>query len=358
MKIVLSGGGTLGPVAPLLALVEASRERGDGHEFFWIGTERGVELPLVRKAGIETFEIPSGKFRRYFSLKNFSDLFQIVRGFFVARAILKEVRPDVVVSAGGYVSVPVHYGAWTLGIAGVVHQQDVVITLSNRLMSWVAARVTVSLEEQRNAFNARKTVLTGNPVRPSVLRATRDEALRAFHLDDALATVFIFGGGTGADAINRAVSDMVREYGDQFQVVHLTGRDRGRVAADASGTYHPYQFFTGEMALAYAAADVVVGRAGFNTICEAAAWRRPMILVPIARSHQEANAARAAAAGAAVVLSEGELSGASLLAAVRSLLTDDGKYEAMAGAARGLVLAGAAEAVLSQIDAVGLDKKP
>ncbi|OGH61071.1 MAG: undecaprenyldiphospho-muramoylpentapeptide beta-N-acetylglucosaminyltransferase [Candidatus Magasanikbacteria bacterium RIFCSPHIGHO2_01_FULL_50_8] len=352
MKILLSGGGTLGPVTPLLALVETARTSGESHEFFWIGTERGVELPLVRKAGIQTYTIPSGKIRRYFDFKNFSDLCNMVRGFFAARRLLKELQPDVVMSAGGFVSVPVHYAAWMLGIPSVVHQQDVLVGLSNRLMSWIATRVTVSLEQQLTQFNKRKVVCTGNPVRPSVMHGSRERGVEIFHLDPDRATVFVFGGGTGSDAMNRAVAQIVAEYDDgQLQIIHLTGRDR-RFSVAPTPYYHPYQFFTAEMADAYAVADVVVSRSGFNAITEICAWGKPSILVPIKNSHQEANAAYAAAAGGAFVVDEGELDGARLFGKIRDLLADEESYDRMARASFGLFRGGAAGEILGVLESV------
>lgn len=330
MKILFSGGGTLGPVTPLLALVEELRARPDAadFEFEWIGTERGVELPLVRRAGIPTHTITCGKLRRFASLKNVTDIGRIVKGFFQARTLLKELKPDVVMTAGGFVSVPVHYAAWTLGIPSVVHQQDIIIGLANRLMSWVATRITVSVEAQLVQFNSKKVVLTGNPVRPSVLAGSREKGIELFRLDPERATIFVFGGGTGADTINHAVEQLVRECAGQFQIIHLTGSDRVQPRV-TDQFYHPYPFFMGEMSHAYAAADVIVSRAGFNAISEIAAWGKPAILIPIHGSHQEANAEFIAHAGGAIVIDEFTLNSAQLFDQIRMLLTDENKYKNM-----------------------------
>jgi UDP-N-acetylglucosamine--N-acetylmuramyl-(pentapeptide) pyrophosphoryl-undecaprenol N-acetylglucosamine transferase len=328
MKILFSGGGTLGPVTPLLALVETLRAREDAadFEFVWIGTERGVELPYIRRAGIETFTIASGKLRRYFSAKNFTDIVQLGKGFFQARAILKECRPDVVVTAGGFVSVPVHFAAWSMGISSVVHQQDVVIGLANRIMSVIATKITVSIEDHVKKFNPKKVVYTGNPVRPSVLEGSREKGIELFKLQPDRATVFIFGGGTGAENINHAVEQLVKDCAGMFQIVHLTGSNRVQSKV-VDNFYHPYPFFIGEMAHAYAAADVIVSRAGFNAISEIAAWGKPAILIPIHGSHQEANAGFVAHAGGAVILDEISLSASDLYENVRLLLTDTEYYK-------------------------------
>lgn len=351
MKVVFSGGGTLGPVTPLLALIETARARGEDHEFLWIGTERGVELPLLRKFGVAAAAIPSGKFRRYVDVRNVTDLWHIVRGVRAARVLLKEFAPDVCVTAGGYVSVPVHLAARTLGIPTVVHQQDVQIGLANRIMSRWATVVTATLSAHAQFFGAKKTVVTGNPVRPSVLEGSRERAIERFHLDPDRATVFCFGGGTGAASINTVVSQMARECNGLFQIIHLTGMERG-TGAFVGPFYHSYPFFTTEMADAYACADVVISRAGFNAISEAAAWGKPMILIPIGHSHQEKNAAWAQAHGAALVLENDSLTSAQLFDSIRGLLADPTAHTEMAQSAKLLLPDNAAVRVWEEITGV------
>jgi UDP-N-acetylglucosamine--N-acetylmuramyl-(pentapeptide) pyrophosphoryl-undecaprenol N-acetylglucosamine transferase len=354
MKILFSGGGTLGPVTPLLAIVETLRARKNAadFEFAWIGTERGVELPYIRRAGITLYTIPSGKLRRYFSTKNFTDIIQLAKGFFQARAILREFGPDVVVTAGGFVSVPVHFAAWTLGIPSVVHQQDVIVGLANRLMAIVAAKITVSTEGHTKKFSAKKAVYTGNPVRPSVLDGSREKGIELFKLGGDRATVFIFGGGTGAENINHTVEQLVKDCAGMFQIVHLTGSNRIQPQV-ANNFYHPYPFFIGEMSHAYAAADVIVSRAGFNAISEIAAWGKPAILIPIHGSHQEANAQFVVDAGGAVMLDESTLGAADLYEKIRVLLTDEQMYKQQSDALLGLFPKDAVEKVADLICAVG-----
>ncbi len=358
MKILFSGGGTLGPVTPLLAVIEELRLQDDAsaHQFLWIATERGVEIPLLRKAGVEVVTIPSGKFRRYVDFKNLSDLGNIVRGFFAARKIIREFKPDVVVTAGGFVSVPVHYAARFLGVPSLVHQQDLRIGLANKLMSWVARRVTVSVEAQRAEFSKLKTVYTGNPVRLSVLAGSRERAIELFRLNSDLATIFVFGGGTGSTNINRIIEQIARESSGQFQIIHLTGAQRTQSVVHDVPTYHPYPFFTGEMAHAYAAADIVVARAGFNTITEVAAWGKPSILIPIFGSHQTENALWAGERGATFVQDELALTPHDLLQELRDILNNAERYESMSVAASELFPVGARERLATEILAVGSGK--
>lgn len=348
MKILFSGGGTLGPVTPLLAVIEELRAQKVVAEIFWIGTAGGVELPLLRSYGVTTFIIPAGKLRRYFSWLNFVDGINILRGLVSAYGLLKKIKPNIVVTTGGFVSVPVHYAAALQGIPQIVHQQDVEIGLANRLMSWVATKITVSIEAQTKLFAARKVEWIGNPVRRSVLEVEREAAQKLFKLDPALPTVFVFGGGTGSEIINVATEEMAEEASGQFQIIHVTGtRQPGKDLRYPQ--YHPYPFFVREMGSAYAAADLVVGRAGFSTISELAAWGKPAILIPKHATHQEKNAAWAGAAGAAVVLSEVSLTGENLLQTIREVFGDAEKYEEMRVRAEGLFPAGARERLVTII---------
>lgn len=342
MKIVFSGGGTLGSVTPLLAVAEVLRIRDSSHEFFWIGTERGVEHAFVRQAGIESFTIPAGKLRRYFSFATITDLLRAISGFFAATAILKKIKPDVVVAAGGFVSVPVHFAAARLGIPQIIHQQDAIVGLATKLMSLTAKKITAALPVHARAFGRKKITILGNPVRFSIMNGDADRATERFHLSKDLATVFIVGGGTGAEALNQAVQQMLTSINGQFQVIHLTGMLRER-PQNTEPWYHPYPFFTREMADAYAIADIIVSRAGFNALSEISAWGRPAIFIPMPKSHQEDNARFAEQAGAAVILPQSTLSGNTLLQTIRDIFTDNQKYRAMSDAMRSLLPHGAAE---------------
>ncbi len=348
MKIIFSGGGTLGPVTPLLALIEHARSSGSADEFLWIGTERGVEIPLLKKYGVTTVTIPCGKFRRYFDVRNVSDLWRTVRGVQQARAIIKKFAPEVCVTAGGFVSVPVHIAAWLCGVPTIVHQQDVVIGLANRIMARWARIITASIPSHKDFFGAARTHVIGNPVRPSILAGSRERAQELFHLDPERATVFCFGGGTGAESLNVAVQQMAQESNGLFQIIHLTGMERERSTLQAP-FYHPYPFFTTEMAHAYAVADVVVARAGFNTIAESAAWGKPMVLVPIDHGHQVMNAAFAGGHGAAIVLKNSSLNSAEMFEAIRELLADQTRYTACADAAHQLLPPQATERLWQEI---------
>lgn len=338
----------MGPVTPLLAVVEELRARSAAIDFFWIATRRGIEVPIIKKAGIEVYEISAGKWRRGLALKNIFDIGNTVRGWWQARKILKEIRPQVVVTAGGFVSVPVHLAAWTLGIPALVHQQDVTPGLANRLLAPFARRVIVSLPEERQFFSAKKTLVVGNPVRMAIGTIDHDAATEHFHLDSARATVLVFGGGGGSLVLNDVVSDMVEQVEGQFQILHITGRNRATKIIEAP-YYRMYPMLVSEMAEAYAAADIVVARAGFNTLTELAVLGKPAVIVPMQHSHQEANARYFEARGAVRVLSESTLTADRLIDVVRELLTDPDIYKAMSEALTGLSMDGARERLADEV---------
>lgn len=332
MKIIFSGGGTLGPVTPLLAIAEAVKPESVSAEFVWIGTQDGPERALVTAAGMGFVTIPAGKLRRYFSLLNFVDVFKIVWAFFLSLAILWRERPDACVSAGGFVSVPVHWAAWCLGIPTWIHQQDIEIGLANRLMVPVAALVTTALESQVAAFPKYKTVWLGNPVRKAVREGNAARARELFHLQPHMPVLFATGGGTGSQRVNEMIVEAVQHLQQHCEIVHLSGKERPKEAAEYAAKifnhYHAYQFFTDEMKDAYAVAAIVVSRGGFGTLTELAALRKPAILIP-KPGHQEQNVAFLAEAGAAILLDERTTNGYHLAGIIRELLADTKRREEM-----------------------------
>jgi len=300
-KIVFTGGGTLGSVTPLLAVAAVIRRSEPRAELAWIGTKNGPESRLVREAGIEFRSVSSGKFRRYLSWSNFTDLFRIARGFFEAWTLLGRWRADVVVSAGGFVAVPVVWAAALRRIPVHVHQMDIGPGLANRLSVPFAASVSVSLKRSLADFPRRRTVWTGNPVRQELFSGSADEARRIFGLEPGVPVVLVLGGGTGAIGLNDLIRRAVPLLAPLCQIIHLTGKGKstGEVRAPR---YHEIEFITGEIRHAYAAADLVVTRAGMGVLTELAALGKPTVIVPMPDSHQEENAAFfAAEAGVPVV---------------------------------------------------------
>ncbi len=318
MKILCVGGGTLGSVTPLLALVEELRARHAGWQFEWWGTYDGPEGELVRASGVPFRSVSAGKLRRYADMRIVADTVKVAGG--LAQALWRfglGRRPDVVLTAGSYVAVPVAYAAAAYGVPVFIHQQDVRIGLANRLMAPVAKQATVTFERSKEYF--RTAVLTGNPVRRAFLSPPDTAQARlAFGLDPAAPTVTVIGGGTGAAALNelaRHLPDLV----PSVQVLHIAGR--GKTVPPAGGRYRQLEFTTDSVG-ALAAADVVVTRAGMGVLTELAALKKPCIVVPIRESHQEENASAVREADAGVVLPETGLTALKLAGTVSELMND------------------------------------
>lgn len=332
ISAVFCGGGTLGPVTPLLAVAKEIAARSPGARMTWIGTSDGPEARLVGAAGIPFRAVSAGKLRRYFSWSNFTDLFRIGRGFFQSLALLRRLRADVVVSAGGFVAVPVTWAAGLLRVPVHVHQQDVLPGLANRLSLPFASSLSVALESSVADFAGRNPAWTGNPVRAEILAGSRDEAVRLFGLDAAAPTVLVLGGGTGAAGLNALTRGSLPALTATMNVIHVVGKGKGVDLKDAPARYKQHELLVAEMPHAFAAADLVVTRAGMGVLTELAALGKPAVIVPMPASHQAANARVFADAGAGMLLDERVATPERFAQAVLGLLTDPARRDAMVAA--------------------------
>lgn len=288
MKVLFTGGFSLGPVTPLLAVSEEVRRRDPMVEVFWIGTRKGPERKLISEYNIPFKAIMAGKFRRYISFKNIADNIHFVIGFFQSLIYLLHNRPDVIVSAGGFVSVPVTLAGWMLGIPSLIHQQDVRPGLANKVMSIVAKKITVAFKETMKAFPKEKTVWIGNPVREDIFHRDKQESLDYFDLNREKPVLLIMGGGTGAKRINEIVDAALPELLKFCQIIHVTGIGKAGEKKELTG-YRRFQLLTEGMVYAYDAADLVVSRAGMGALTELSALLKPSIIVPMPDTHQEDN---------------------------------------------------------------------
>lgn len=319
MKILFSGGGTLGPVTPLLAIFEYLKEDSEKN-FAWVGTQEGPERLLVQNAGIPFFALPASKFRRYFSWQTFFDVFVFVEAFFRSLGLLRREKPDLCISAGGYVSVPLHFAAKILGIPTWIHQQDVEVGLANRLMAPFATCITVTLEQSLSSFPKSKTFFLGNPVRPSILEGSAERAKQLFSLKEDLPVIFATGGGTGSEKINVLIAQIALELDSICQIIHLTGKERKTQEPDMPlSNYHVFEFLEQDMKHAYAASDIVISRGGFGTLSELAALEKAALVIPKA-GHQEKNVEFCVKGKGIISLEEETITAPHLLDVVRSLV--------------------------------------
>lgn len=329
MKIFLVGGGTGGATAPVLAVAEALKKLKPASKFYLIGSN-GIERQMLKdlKAPVEYLSIPAGKWRRYFSLRNFFDIFKTAFGFLKTLFLIGKYRPDVVFGAGSYVQVPVAWAAFVRGVPVVAHQQDWDLLLSTRLVAPIASAVTVSFtysgRELPQSSGLLKKVpkskitVTGNPFRAEILGGSKANAIKTFNLNENFPTVLIMGGSTGSAKINEVTMAALPQLVNYVQIIHITG---GRASDFFSHpNYHQYEFLQGGLADAYAAADLVVCRAGMSTITELSALGKAALVIPLPNSPQEDNARLLAATQSAVGVFEESFNPDLLVKLVRKIL--------------------------------------
>lgn len=320
-KIILTGGGTAGHVTPNLALLPLLRERG--YEIRYIGSYTGIEKSLVEQEGIPYDGISSGKLRRYFDMKNFTDPFRVLKGFGEARKLLKKHRPDIVFSKGGFVAVPVVLAAKRLHIPVIIHESDMTPGLANRLCIPSAIRVCCNFSETLKNLPAEKAVHTGCPIRHELLTGSRLAGLKLTGLSAGKPVLMIIGGSLGAVTVNNAVREALPELLTRFQVVHLCGKNHLDESLNKTGGYVQYEYMGAPLKDLFAMADIVVSRAGANAICELLALKKPALLIPLglgaSRGDQILNADSYKAKGYSMVLPEEELTKERLLHDVNEL---------------------------------------
>lgn len=320
-KIVLTGGGTAGHITPNIALLPRLAQKG--YEVYYIGSYDGMEKRLMADFDIPYYGIATGKFRRYFDLKNFTDPFRVMKGFTESRRILKQIQPDIVFSKGGFVAVPVIRAAASLKIPCVIHESDMTPGLANKLCIPVAKRICCNFPETLKTLPASRAVLTGSPIREELLKGDKAAAYRLCGFDQSKPVLMAIGGSLGSAAINQAVREALPSLLNDFQVVHICGKDKiDNLLLNRRG-YKQFEYLKGELKDVFAMADVVVSRAGANAICELLALKKPNILIPLpsgtSRGDQILNARSFEAQGFSIVIDEDYLSPRLLTEKVQEL---------------------------------------
>ena len=278
-KIVLTGGGTAGHVTPNIALLPSLKE--EGFQVSYIGSYEGIEKRLIEDFDIPYYGISTGKFRRYFDLKNFSDPFRVIKGYRQALQLLKEIKPDIVFSKGGFVSVPVVRAAAALKIPCIIHESDMTPGLANKLCIPVATKVCCNFPETLNTLPSAKAVLTGSPIRQELTRGNKLAALELCGFSANKPVVMIIGGSQGASSINTMIREALPQLLPVFQVVHICGKDKVDNLMLTIPGYKQFEYLKSELKDVFAMADLVVSRAGANAICEILALKKPNLLIPL-----------------------------------------------------------------------------
>ncbi|MFR2776561.1 MAG: undecaprenyldiphospho-muramoylpentapeptide beta-N-acetylglucosaminyltransferase [Anaerostipes sp.] len=320
-RIILTGGGTAGHVTPNMALVPTLID--EGYDISYIGSYNGMEKKLIEDIGIPYYGISSGKLRRYFDIKNFSDPFRVIKGFFEAKTLLKKLKPDVVFSKGGFVTVPVVMAAKKLHIPVIIHESDMTPGLANKLSIPSASKVCCNFPETIKHLPEGKAVLTGSPIREELFQGDRREGLRLCEFTEDKPVLLIIGGSLGSVAINNAIRNNLDALLEKYQIIHLCGRNNLDQRLLEKKGYQQFEYVKKELKHYFACADVVVSRAGANAICELLALRKPNILIPLgldaSRGDQILNAKSFEKQGYSYVIQEKDVTGDTLLNAVNTV---------------------------------------
>lgn len=319
-RIVLTGGGTAGHVTPNLALLPRLKELD--YDIHYIGSYDGIEKKLIEDFDIPYYGIATGKLRRYFDLKNFSDPFRVMKGFHEAKKLLKQIKPDVVFSKGGFVSVPVVRAAASLKIPCIIHESDMTPGLANKLCIPVAQKVCCNFPETLKELPADKAVLTGSPIREELRKGSRLAGLELCGFSANIPVILVIGGSLGAANVNKAVRDALPELLKDFQVAHICGQEKvDNLLLNTKG-YKQFEYVKNDLKDLFAMADLVISRAGANAICELLALKKPNLLIPLcngSRGDQILNAKSFESQGFSIVLEEDDITETALTDKVHEL---------------------------------------
>ena len=327
-RIILTGGGTAGHVTPNIALLPRLKELQ--YDIHYIGSYNGIEKELVEQFGIPYHGISSGKLRRYFSVQNFTDPFRVMKGLGEAKKLVKVLKPDVIFSKGGFVTVPVVLAGKKCHVPTIIHESDMTPGLANKISLPSATKVCCNFPETLTHLPAGKAVLTGSPIRQELLSGDKYKALEFLGFSSDKPVIMVVGGSLGSVAVNDAVRSILPELLKSFQVVHLCGNGKiDHSLKDLKG-YAQFEYIKEELKDLFALTDIVISRAGANAICELLALHKPNLLIPLSanasRGDQILNARSFERQGYSVVLEEEELNKEVLLDTILKLYDNRDSY--------------------------------
>jgi len=326
--IVLTGGGTAGHVTPNIALIPGLKEMG--YQISYIGSYNGIEKTLIEAEGIPYYGISTGKLRRYLDLKNLSDPFRVIKGISEAKKLMKELKPDIVFSKGGFVAVPVVLAAKSRKIPVIIHESDMTPGLANKICIPYAARVCCNFPETLQNLPEGKAVVTGTPIRKELREGDAGKGRDFTGLNSDKPVILVMGGSLGSVNVNNHVREALPELLKQYQVVHLCGKGNLDPALDHTDGYRQYEYIKEELPDLFAMADLIISRAGANAICEISSLSIPNLLIPLSanasRGDQILNARSFEKQGYSEVIEEENLTKETLLAAVQKLYENRDRY--------------------------------
>lgn len=346
-RIMFVGGGTGGHFYPLIAIAETLNALQSSPELYYIGPDP-YDSEALAEERIQFVRCPAGKTRRYHSLRNFFDIFKTFYGFLIALLKLYQIYPDVVVSKGGYTSVPVVLAAAFLNIPIIVHESDAVAGRANRLAAHFARYIAVSYPHKIAEFPETKTILTGIPIRRELITGDHPNARALIGVESDLPMILVLGGSQGAERLNHLILESLDDLLPRFEIVHQTGDSHFEKVVHTAkelvrdealvDRYHPVAFLSSSLlSSAMSVADLVISRAGSGTIHEIALHGKPSILIPIPESvshDQRSNAYAYARTGAAVVIEEGNLHDGILIPEIFRIMKNPEVYATLQAGAR------------------------
>lgn len=323
-RIVLTGGGTAGHVTPHLALLPHLKEMG--FDVHYIGTEKGIEHQMMdAQEGVQYHAVQSGKLRRYFDWKNFTDPFRVIWGAFQSAHLIGKLKPDVCFSKGGFVSVPVVIGAWLHRVPVICHESDLTPGLANKIAARFAKKVATTFPECAKDIGD-KGVFTGTPLRPELFSGKREEGLRLCGFSGEKPILMMMGGSLGAQKVNEALRGALPRLLEKMDVVHITGKGNLDESLQTLSGYKQFEFISEELPHIFTCADYVLSRAGSNALCEFQALKKPMLLVPYpkgaSRGDQILNAASYEKRGLCHVLDQADMTAETLFSAIEKLMAE------------------------------------
>ena len=345
MRVIISGGGTGGHIYPAVTIAKALIEIAQPEALLFVGTRHGLEADIIPKEGYPLQMIEVAGFERKLTWDNFKNLFRVAGSLFQAKKIIADFKPDLVIGTGGYVCGPVLFVASIMGIPALIQEQNVIPGVTNRILARFVKTVAVGYKEAKTHFSASANVVyTGNPIRPDIVSASREEGLAALGLRPDRITVLTAGGSRGARSINSAMLEVHRRFSgsDNIQILHVTGQSEYNnivgnykqcgidISNNGNIIIKPYLY---NMPQALAAADLAVFRAGAIGLAELTARGVPSILIPYpyaAENHQEYNARVLEKEGAAIVIRDSELTGQLLADTIHNIISESGKLKQMA----------------------------
>jgi UDP-N-acetylglucosamine--N-acetylmuramyl-(pentapeptide) pyrophosphoryl-undecaprenol N-acetylglucosamine transferase len=319
--IILTGGGTAGHVTPNLALIPYLKK--EGWDIKYIGSENGIERSLIEKEGIPYYSISTGKLRRYMSKENFKDIFRVVKGIGEAKELIKRLKPDVVFSKGGFVAVPVVLGAKANGVSVICHESDITPGLANKIAAPFAKKICTTFPETVKYIKGGKGINTGTPIRDMLFEGNREKGLELCGFNNEKPVIMMMGGSLGSVKINNVLRKDLDELLKKFQIVHICGKGNFELSLMGKKGYMQFEYVSEELPHIFAAADMVISRAGSNSISEFLALKKPSLLIPLSakasRGDQILNAESFKKQGFSLVLNEEDMNEESLIDAVNEL---------------------------------------